>query len=55
MDTRIDPATPPVSADDLARDALAAGVSPESPPLIEAEDGDTSAEAGSPDVAIPRN
>ncbi len=34
----IDPNAPPVSAADLARDAQAAGVDPDAPPLIEAGD-----------------
>jgi len=56
MDTKIDPAMPPVSADDLASEALAAGITPDAPPLIDAgEPGDASAEEGSPDVAIPPN
>ncbi len=37
----IDPDATPVSADDLARDARAAGADPDAPPLVEAGDAES--------------
>ncbi len=34
----IDPSQPPVSSEELKRDALATGADPDAPPLIDAED-----------------
>jgi len=34
----IDPNRPPLSADELARDAIATGADPDAPPLVEAQD-----------------
>ena len=49
----IDPSRPPVSADELARDATAAGVSPEAPPLIEAANPPAKErESGAPEEAL---